>query len=86
MFMDCSLADRLIDIKENQKFRKEGRSGDTDGPAMGFHDIVTEIKDQFSLKYMISFSFLFEIFAPPQTSLISKSCLCYAGMFISGTL
>ncbi|KAL9147111.1 hypothetical protein ABFS82_13G153000 [Erythranthe guttata] len=43
----ANFANRLTHIKENHKFRKENGGSET-----GFSQIITEIKDQFALKYV----------------------------------
>lgn len=49
----ANFSNRLIHIKENHKFQKDGGEGsEVDDQSIGFHQIVTEIKDQFSLKYV----------------------------------
>ncbi|XP_073025561.1 probable galactinol--sucrose galactosyltransferase 1 [Primulina eburnea] len=49
----ANFANRLTDIRENHKFQKNDERGDTDGDlGMGFRQIITEIKDQYSLKYV----------------------------------
>lgn len=49
-----SFANRLTNIKENHKFQKDGKKGErVEDPAMGIGHIVTEIKDQHSVKYDI---------------------------------
>lgn len=46
-----SFANRLTDIKENHKFQKDGIEGERiEDPAMGIRHIVSEIKDQHSVK------------------------------------
>ncbi|KAL2245173.1 probable galactinol--sucrose galactosyltransferase 1 [Sesamum indicum] len=48
----ANFANRLTNIKENHKFQKDGKEGErVDDPAMGISHIVTEIKDQHSVKY-----------------------------------
>lgn len=50
-----SFANRLTNIKENHKFQKDGIEGERiEDPAMGIKHIVSEIKDQHSVKYVIS--------------------------------
>ncbi|XP_011095611.1 probable galactinol--sucrose galactosyltransferase 1 [Sesamum indicum] len=48
----ANFANRLTSIKENHKFQKDGGVGGTTDSGTGFCQIVTEIKDQFSLKYV----------------------------------
>lgn len=49
----CSFANRLTNIKENHKFQKDGKEGQrVEDPAMGIRHIVSEIKDQHSVKYV----------------------------------
>ncbi|KAI3456757.1 hypothetical protein Pfo_013420 [Paulownia fortunei] len=48
----ANFANRLTHIKENHKFQKDNRGGDTVDLGTGFHQILTEIKDQFALKYV----------------------------------
>ncbi|PIN23823.1 hypothetical protein CDL12_03445 [Handroanthus impetiginosus] len=49
----ANFANRLTNIKENHKFQKDGKEGQrVDDPAMGIKHIVTEIKDQHSVKYV----------------------------------
>ncbi|KAL2483785.1 putative galactinol--sucrose galactosyltransferase 1 [Forsythia ovata] len=49
----ANFSNRLIHIKENHKFQKDDGEGDeVDDLSMGFRQIVTKIKDQFSLKYV----------------------------------
>ncbi|KAG8385956.1 hypothetical protein BUALT_Bualt03G0099100 [Buddleja alternifolia] len=44
---------RVSNIKENHKFQKDGKEGErVQDPAMGMRHIVTEIKDQHSIKYV----------------------------------
>ncbi|CAA0832491.1 Probable galactinol--sucrose galactosyltransferase 1 [Striga hermonthica] len=43
----ANLADRLTHIRENHKFQNYGTSGDT-----GLHQFISNIKDEFSLKYV----------------------------------
>lgn len=46
-----SFSNRLIHVKENHKFQKDGgESSEVDDQSIGFRQIVTEIKEQFSLK------------------------------------
>ncbi|XVE50934.1 hypothetical protein DITRI_Ditri01bG0203000 [Diplodiscus trichospermus] len=52
---DCTanFANRLIDIKENHKFQKNGKEGHrVDDPEMGLGCVVSEMKDRHSLKYV----------------------------------
>ncbi|KAL8531664.1 hypothetical protein ACS0TY_008309 [Phlomoides rotata] len=49
----ASFANRLTDIKENHKFQKDGKEGEkVEDPTKGIRHIVTEIKDQHSVKYV----------------------------------
>ncbi|KAL0443222.1 UNVERIFIED_CONTAM: putative galactinol--sucrose galactosyltransferase 1 [Sesamum latifolium] len=49
----ANFANRLTNIKENHKFQKDGKEGErVEDPAMGISHIVTEIKDQHSVKYV----------------------------------
>ncbi|KAK6149464.1 hypothetical protein DH2020_016989 [Rehmannia glutinosa] len=49
----ANFANRLTNIKENHKFQKDGKVGErVEDPAMGIRHIVTEIKDQHSVKYV----------------------------------
>ncbi|XVF76960.1 hypothetical protein PTKIN_Ptkin14bG0001800 [Pterospermum kingtungense] len=49
----ANFANRLIDIKENPKFQKNGKEGHrADDPAMGLRCVVSEMKDRHSLKYV----------------------------------
>ncbi|KAK4439648.1 putative galactinol--sucrose galactosyltransferase 1 [Sesamum alatum] len=49
----ANFANRLTNIKENHKFQKDGKEGErVEDPAMGIRHIVTEIKDQHSVKYV----------------------------------
>ncbi|XP_022717869.1 probable galactinol--sucrose galactosyltransferase 1 [Durio zibethinus] len=52
---DCTanFANRLIDIKENHKFQKNGKEGHgVDDPAMGLRYVVKEMKERHTLKYV----------------------------------
>ncbi|KAH6778655.1 seed imbibition 1 [Perilla frutescens var. frutescens] len=49
----ANFANRLTNIKENHKFQKDGKEGGrVEDPAMGIRHIVSEIKDQNSVKYV----------------------------------
>ncbi|KAL0362977.1 UNVERIFIED_CONTAM: putative galactinol--sucrose galactosyltransferase 1 [Sesamum calycinum] len=49
----ANFANRLTNIKENHKFQKDGKQGErVEDPAMGISHIVSEIKDQHSVKYV----------------------------------
>jgi raffinose synthase len=49
-----SFANRLIHIKENHKFQKNGKEGHReDDPVKGLANIVNEIKGKHELKYDI---------------------------------
>ncbi|KAG8365189.1 hypothetical protein BUALT_Bualt18G0078500 [Buddleja alternifolia] len=49
----ANFANRLTNIKENHKFQKEGKEGHrVEDPAMGIRHIVTDIKDEHSVKYV----------------------------------
>ncbi|CAN6450438.1 unnamed protein product [Victoria cruziana] len=49
----ANFANRLIHIKENHKFQKNGREGYRDqDPALGLRHIVSEIKDKHEVKYV----------------------------------
>lgn len=49
----ANFANRLIDIKENYKFQREGKEGQRlENPAMGLRHIVSEIKDHHATKYV----------------------------------
>ncbi|KAL8480969.1 hypothetical protein ACS0TY_026938 [Phlomoides rotata] len=49
----ASFANRLTDIKENHKFQNDGKWADkVEDPTKGIRHIVTEIKDQHSVKYV----------------------------------
>lgn len=49
----ANFANRLTNIKENHKFQKDGKEGGrVEDPAMGIRHIVTEMKDQHSVKYV----------------------------------
>ncbi|KAL8469571.1 hypothetical protein ACS0TY_032424 [Phlomoides rotata] len=49
----ANFANRLTDIKENHKFQKDGKEGEkVEDPTKGIKHIVTEIKDQHSVKYV----------------------------------
>ncbi|XP_040966576.1 probable galactinol--sucrose galactosyltransferase 1 [Gossypium hirsutum] len=51
---DCTanFANRLILIKENQKFQKNGKGHRVDDPAMGLGYVISEMKDRYALKYV----------------------------------
>lgn len=47
-----SFADRLVDIKENHKFRKHPKEGHAEKElGCGLQRIIAEIKEQYGLKY-----------------------------------
>ncbi|KAL1556114.1 flavodoxin-like fold protein [Salvia divinorum] len=49
----ANFANRLTNIKENHKFQKDGIEGERiEDPAMGIRHIVSEIKDNHSVKYV----------------------------------
>lgn len=49
----ANFANRLTNIKENHKFQKDGKEGGrVEDPAMGIRHIVSEIKDENSVKYV----------------------------------
>ncbi|GLU24063.1 hypothetical protein SLE2022_400290 [Rubroshorea leprosula] len=49
----ANFADRLIDIRENYKFQKNGKEGQrVVDPALGLAYVVNEIKENHSLKYV----------------------------------
>ncbi|KAL6562475.1 flavodoxin-like fold protein [Orobanche gracilis] len=49
----ANFANRLTNIKENHKFQKNGKEGERiEDPSMGIRHIVTDIKDQHSVKYV----------------------------------
>ncbi|TYG72166.1 hypothetical protein ES288_D05G458100v1 [Gossypium darwinii] len=51
---DCTanFANRLIHIKENHKFQKNGKGHRADDPAMGLGYVISEMKDRYALKYV----------------------------------
>ncbi|EOY11890.1 hypothetical protein QUC31_001545 [Theobroma cacao] len=49
----ANFADRLIHIKENHKFQKNGKEGHrVDDPALGLRYVVSEMKERHPLKYV----------------------------------
>ncbi|XP_075487607.1 putative galactinol--sucrose galactosyltransferase 1 [Primulina tabacum] len=49
----ANFANRLTNIKENHKFQRDGKEGErVEDPAMGIRHIVSEIKEQKSVKYV----------------------------------
>lgn len=48
MFLSVSFADRLLDIKENEKFRGEGSAEDQ---AFGLRRVLVDIKEKYLIKY-----------------------------------
>lgn len=52
-FLVSSFANRLIHIKENHKFQKNGKEGHrVDDPAMGLGYVISEMKNRYALKYV----------------------------------
>ncbi|MBA0866988.1 hypothetical protein Goshw_026254 [Gossypium schwendimanii] len=51
---DCTanFANRLIHIKENHKFQKNGKGHRAGDPAMGLGYVISEMKDRYALKYV----------------------------------
>ncbi|XP_012444097.1 probable galactinol--sucrose galactosyltransferase 1 isoform X3 [Gossypium raimondii] len=51
---DCTanFANRLIHIKENHKFQKNGKGHRADDTAMGLGYVISEMKDRYALKYV----------------------------------
>ncbi|XP_047956362.1 probable galactinol--sucrose galactosyltransferase 1 [Salvia hispanica] len=48
----ANFANRLTNIKENHKFQKDGIEGERiEDPAKGIQHIVSEIKDEHSVKF-----------------------------------
>ncbi|KAG8492774.1 hypothetical protein CXB51_010237 [Gossypium anomalum] len=47
---DCTA--KLIHIKENHKFQKNGKGHRVDDPAMGLGYVISEMKDRYALKYV----------------------------------
>ncbi|PPD96795.1 hypothetical protein GOBAR_DD06201 [Gossypium barbadense] len=47
---DCTA--KLIHIKENHKFQKNGKGHRADDPAMGLGYVISEMKDRYALKYV----------------------------------
>ncbi|KAL4279146.1 hypothetical protein GQ457_03G022590 [Hibiscus cannabinus] len=49
----ANFANRLVHIKENHKFQKNGKEGHrVDDPAMGLRCVIGEMKDRYALKYV----------------------------------
>lgn len=51
LFMSCSFANRLTNIKENHKFQKDGKEGHrVEDPALGLCHIASDIREKHALK------------------------------------